>query len=583
MPTSVDAVFIKITTTPGGSVVHTSTAVYGVRVGASLDEAGAWSFWMPNEALDITYVKPFNYVEIWSTTSGVDKKEGGGIILGIDDRFDNRNNRTMVYGFDWLYDLGRVLVDEEEVSELVWVTPHLVTVNVIDGGPQFDLSNTYDDDPTTFNFVELNPHPGVDASWLYIGYEAPFFAAKYDLKVDDPLYVNTIVGTVQAEPFDDREWAVRDLDSDTTAVGGVPWVQDGIQRWPRNSRELQVEHAEYVGYWTRIRANAGTDFFLIRGIEIEVAWPTSDDVDTIIGYASGWSVEYAQSPTGRPGRVAYSVRKESVLLCLNRSAEMTNEHFRLKAPGSKIVTWLGDGWVSSGITAMHPDAYDPDDADVADHCIITRLTRKTDYSEIVTRCYPLGNGGDGAQVDLSALDTDDITVPSGYSIDKANNLIVNDDLETALGVERLANWEFPEIAPLSKGVGQSRANSLALADAALAKLIRSAGDAVHYDIEVEGLQTDLQPGDTMIVSYPIPDASGANKEIISTSLVITATEKRFTTDGRVMWDLSVSTNGTHALTPERMAANQQKNLATRLRHPAPVPIHRVGGYVQAQE
>ena len=537
---------------------------------ASLNEAAPWSFRMPNEAFDLA-IQPFRYAWIFSVTDDVQTLEGGGVILGITDEINNRDNKVMVFGFDLLFDLGRIIVDETEVSEKKWTSPVKATINTI-SGTEFVLDALVDGDFDTIDFVQLNPVSG-DLSWLYLGHEAPFAAARYTLRPDG-LYFNNTESEVTAEPFGDLEWGWAPLDSDTTVIDDVPWAQDGVQRWTRNNRELMVRHSGQNLYWVRLFATEGTNLFVMEEIEIEIDWVTDTDVDTIMGYATGWSVTYGVG--GRVGKVAYSVRRESVLLCLVRSAEMTNESFRLQTPGEREVHWLGAGWESSGITAVPVELWET--APPATTCMITRLVRKRDYTELVTRCYPLGNGNDGAQVDLSRFNSDDLTIPTGFTVDVANNLIINTALETALGNQRLMYWEFPEIAPLSGASGQSRANSLALAQAALARLTRAEGDTVHYDLELEALPERIKPGETVDVVYGLVDVDGLTRENINETLVVTQTTKRLLGDGQVQWSLSVSSTGVHLLTPERMAANEQRRLAARVRHPSPVSISRVSGY-----
>lgn len=579
MSTTVDYVYAEIRATPAGALLATLNNITDLRTNEMLDEAGQFSFLIPNTAVNPAVLKYWHCVKFYSKVgSEPGVYLGGGRITGIDDRWSGVKDTTLVTGFDHLIDLGELKVQYGEISELVWKTP-LETQKVVYNAEEVtDLPLLRDGDTTVgVQGVSLvTPDGATVGSWLYVGHEAPFWMCKFYVKEPDGGFPwsNTVPGTMQVEPFDVNDWKWRNP-TDGTAVGGIPFKQTGVVEWYRNDFEMQVTHDDKHLYWARFLVTPdGTSVFGLHEIEIAVAMPTNDDLDQLLAYAAGWSVENLHLHTGK---TAFSIRGESVLLLLRRIAEHTQEHFRLNGYG--LITWLGKStsFVSSGITAVQEPAAGHASSP-EDWCYFKSLRRKQDYSQVITRINPLGNGEDGAQVNLSQVNLAEIDLPPGYAIDEINNWVINTALEAELGVQKPAYRTYPEVAPLSGGVNTTVAESNMLATAAIAELTRHESEGKYYELsEVVGLTGSLKVGQKMVIYHQPLNQDGTVKETINETVVVTAIERRYGRDGRLTVNLEISTVAQHAPTPERLALRKQRDAQVRNLHPKPIRVDKLAG------
>lgn len=579
MSTTVDYVYAEIRATPAGALLATLNNITDVRTNEMLDEAGQFSFLIPNTAVDPAVLKYWHCVKFYSKVgSNPGVYLGGGRITGIDDRWSGVKDTTLVTGFDHLIDLGELKVQYGEISELVWTTPLETQKVVYNAEEVIDLPLLRDGDTSGgVQGVDLvTPDGATVGSWLYVGHPAPFWMGKFYVKTPDGGFPwsNTVPGTMQVEPFDVNDWKWRNP-TDGTAVGGVPFKQTGVVEWYRNDYEMQVNHDGKYLYWARFLVTPnGTGVFGLHEIEIAVAMPTNDDLDQLLSYAPGWSIENGHLHVGK---TAFSIRGESVLMLLRRIAEHTQEHFRLNSFG--LISWLGKStsFASSGITAVQEPAAAHASNPTA-WCYFKSLRRKQDYSQVITRINPLGNGEDGAQVNLSQVDLAGLDLPAGYAIDEINNWVINTALEAELGVQKPAYRTYPEVAPLSGGVNTTVAESNMLAIAAIAELKRHEGEGKYYELsEVVGLTGSLKVGQNMVIYHQPLNQDGTVKETINETVVVTAIERQYGRDGRVTVNLEISTVAQHAPTPERLALRKQRDAQVRNLHPKPIRVDKLAG------
>lgn len=116
-----------------------------------------------------------------------------------------------------------------------------------------DLTTAYDSDPDTYAEVVISSHSGEpeDATWLYVGHEAPFDQIECLFHEGA---VNTQNAVLEGQYFNGTAWVGLSI-IDGTALNGRTWAQDGVISFVRPSNWVPYHAIVEKGnwYWIRLR------------------------------------------------------------------------------------------------------------------------------------------------------------------------------------------------------------------------------------------------------------------------------------------------------------------------------------------
>ena len=582
-------------TAPGETVLGSITAIRpdSVNSTSELSRMGKWSFEMAMAAYRDSYVVEGYYLEMYSITGATEVLEFSGFITDIDDQWyrpSERVNVVLVTGRDDLFQLAKETVRFGEIYELQTVAPLYVgTTKGVYGEGDVDeiTTNVTDNDTGTSELVVFGDlvTPADKVAMLYIGNDAPFTRVDFTL---DPAHLNGIGCTLNVQichlsPSAGKAFLPPSGGfTDTITVGGAPFAQSGYISWGKEQWEIQETHDGKALYWMRIYITdiaggaANITGVGIREITVQTAGPHSGDVTQVMTYApSGWSL-HASSETATQEGYAVPMYGDSVLGTLFDLHKRSGEPFALS--GQQEVRWFDpNNLPSSGITAVENFTTS------SGYCFIRNMRRHREYREVVTRVYPRGAGDDEvAGVTISDLATDPstgnyrFTVPSGWTVDEANNYIANTPLETQRTTDGLdpvvvpAYVDFPNIAPMRGGAGHNRQTADEVAKAAIAHLQRHGQNLVYYSAEVVGLDYtagSIYPGMTMVVDADIRADNNTVTEAINDTLVIISLRRSFDKNGTRFFNLKLSPRSELEPSQEYKAAVSQMKFQQKIRHP----------------
>lgn len=146
---------------------------------------------------------------------------------------------------------------------------------------------------------------------------------------------------------------------------------------------------------------------------------------------------------------------ESLFEVLTKIAEQTGEHFTLTPGGGRRLLWLRDAVRDSGLRAVVPGANvlkpdPPDDATPEIAYIVTLDERQSRY-EMATRVFPRTEVLEGATLAL----------PSGFTLDTANNCLIYTTAEMALGrIDKVLDTSDTGITATGPEARRYRANAV---------------------------------------------------------------------------------------------------------------------------
>jgi len=208
---------------------------------------------------------------------------------------------------------------------------------------------------------------------------------------------------------------------------------------------------------------------------------------------TGWTIQNGFTQTA----VYAGFDGESVLNALIRCGEHIGEHWRL-GDGRQVV-WLGvaSTFSSSGLRAVQHinDAIAVENADSV--AVIISLKEISDAADLVTRIYPRGSGNGSAILTLAAANE---SAPAGFTLDKANNCLINSTAEALYGrIDR--EIDFKELGPLSNTALDLQNAASMLLKASLEYLKRHAAPVKFYEVELANVNQVLQPGTTLRIVY----------------------------------------------------------------------------------
>jgi len=232
---------------------------------------------------------------------------------------------------------------------------------------------------------------------------------------------------------------------------------------------------------------------LVDNLEIGVGAPVThaSAVASLAAYAPGWTFVAAGSPGFNELYLRFA--GETVLAAVRKLAQASGVHFWLS--GERTLTFFG-AFTASGLRAMAPPVGGTvgDSASVA---WIGELARTEESYDIVRRISPFAAGTGRVQLGLKATSR---AAGAGYTLDTANNRLVNNTAEALYGV-RARRVDFPEIGPISNTDADVEAAANALFDGTLGFLQRHSVPVRSYDVGLLACPAVLRPGQTIPVVF----------------------------------------------------------------------------------
>lgn len=557
-------------------VLHTIESVQGWRSTNELMAVGSFSFNMEIAELHSS-LKKGSYLRCRVYRPG--ESAGGtieyiGVIENVEDEIDPSGGRVAVRGVGRGHELTIDEADEIEIHE--WETVEVNRVHLTRPGadvlPLEDINSglAYDEnDADTFDNLKLyfwETSPDTGYYWIYWCTDAPHRAIRPIIPAGstDP---QTAAATLFSQPYDGTGWWNASNMADGTAVGGVPFSQTGWITWDRNPQERPISQEGVFGYWGRIYANADLDNFHITGFEAEQAAEHSAAITAVASYLpAGWSMA-AGSPTNTltPQMLAgYGITPFELFYQL---AQQSHEVFRIDSAAGKV-QWLNAA-VDNGLAAKV--ALDPED-DTDTTAVIVKMKRKQISNRVVTRIKPRGAGDDLlACPTLASLTDADVTALAllGFTADVANNIIINSDLETALGYQVLESVPFPHIHALRGGVGNNRQTSRQLAYSAVAWLRGHTTDTYYsYSGQLINARHEFfYEGAECQVTYDIEDDNGNLTEAVDETLIISKSTYQPNPAGVEYYQIEFTRTLYPLPEPDRLAAEMEMDKKRQKLHP----------------
>ena len=210
---------------------------------------------------------------------------------------------------------------------------------------------------------------------------------------------------------------------------------------------------------------------------------------------AGWTFTPANSP---PNNSLYGrFNGHTVLAALIKTAEKSQTHF-FRETGRSVR--FASQFTPSGLRAIRVDS----EALAPELCAITSIAEQIDVADLITRIYPRGSGNADVQLTLRATTR---TAPSGFTLSKTDNYLINDTAAAAYGrIERQV--DFREIGPIENTTPDIQAAANMLFDAALEELKRRSSELEQatYTLQLEGCSQLLRPMQSILLDYNDLDA-----------------------------------------------------------------------------
>lgn len=522
---------------------------------AQLSKAGTFTLSVPASDQRAALLIPKRVVRCYAMVGGAATEIGAGIIDGV--RWDGANT-LVVSGSDLLAELRYRSVHELNLVTETRYTP--TKVFSYSGSTWTDMVAAYDGVATFGVGNRVSFDLGAIDDFLYIGYSAPFNVVY---TYQDAGASSTIWNTVASDlnyGYSDGAggWPELKVVSDTQIVGGVPWPAslvtvdpvasgDNVVLFQRNAN-WQAETVNGVSaYWIRVDPTENIQEVSIVEFVVGVRSNLLADVAAIMDYAptawADWDAD-ADSTTifDATAEGTYAAfAGELVLSALVKIAKRAGESFRLGA--GRTLHWLhtsGNAFASSGMRAIGSNGSSGFDLD-AYTCHIVSIEETRDTSDLITRIYPFGSGNGKARVTLVNAT---LAMPTGYSMDAANNYIKRDTASPAAGeslygqIERI--MAFKDIRPTDDLTFDSVDVCNQLASLTLNYLERHCTVNYFYRLTVTGLSAILRVGETIRVVYrEVHD--GVLAVNIDADLIILSETHTFSARGLYTVSMSVGT------------------------------------------
>ena len=300
--------------------------------------------------------------------------------------------------------------------------------------------------------------------------------------------------------------------------------------------------------------SAGANYEIKSGI-------TTEDVDQVMEFApAGWGVDYSVSlATGTQSGTSFVAAGESVFDGLKTIQEASGEVFW---DDSGVTLFRDFFWMDSPQTGAGTFRNDVTQAEyeAGTYVVILELNQQRVEMDRVTRLSPYGNN----YLPIT-LAEGLVSVPAGFSVNWANNLITNTAAETAGATIRYGANTWPSIKkvandalPASEQVPE-KAAAVALFNAAIAWMTAKAARRVEFVLKVQAKET-IKPGRYWTIDY--------NGDIsINESAFIHRVREKVTRDG--MRETTVYLSTDHYQQPKNASntvANVLGNLSTWQKH-----------------
>jgi hypothetical protein len=461
-----------------------------------LDGAGTFAFTMPAGDPRAALLESKRVVRAWMEDDGAIRQVGAGIIDAV--ALDVADPSTLhVSGPDLMAELLGRIIPELAVCEQGWVYLNAGHGSVrrvpnLRNKVEEDLPEAYDGNAGTAT-AEFEIR---DDWWLYVGYDTRFDRIRVDLATVN----GTFTATPQYQYFSSAQsWDALSGVSDGTIVSGRPFAQDGDITFTRPADWERSEPTEASGswFWVRIRRepDVGNNFTIsLNEIQVYADVPTTNGVNLIMAYAPAtWTQSgYPATATGK----YLEVRNESVLAALRSLSEQggqeddapIREHFRLKT--TREIDWFST-FTDCGLRAVSADGAEAAD----DLCLIQGLRQERDTAEVVTRIYPLSNDGLGLELTTRVP-------PTGYTLSAVNNYLEYDAGVAALGrIEAAARFTDISCQENDSWYLHPAYVANAVYDRALEYLRTHAAEQYFYNLDLVKVRAEIEPGDTIAVSY----------------------------------------------------------------------------------
>lgn len=347
-----------------GSLAGTAIDVMEWNYNENLDGAGDWNMRCRASAANAALLQEGCRADVYATLGGTEQLFSSGRITGIEPAFDVNAYAWNVTGRDRIGDLSDRLIASLDVVELDWTylndgkgavywlrptgtaTPSGYAETEL--GPAFDGNlSTWGETGYPGNLVYMHsPVEGQPSSetatWIYVGYDARFNAAKFYL---DASATSDNQATMEAQYFDGSGWVTISI-VDGTSSGGATWSGTGIVSWERPSDWQRYTGIGGMGnwYWMRFRTayaahETYTDYVALAEVSVYADMPTTNGLNLIMAYAPS---DWKQSGYAATSKTAYgTINDYSVLEALGWLKEQIGGHFQASFVAGKMqIDWI---------------------------------------------------------------------------------------------------------------------------------------------------------------------------------------------------------------------------------------------------
>lgn len=378
---------------------------------------------------------------------------------------------------------------------------------------------------------------------IYIGAKSPIRSARITLKSTGAYDSNNIsAGAFYNELYNGVQWVrVSNLAytgsptpfSVLTTTFTWDFAEDTRALFHDSQNNPFADKEAY--FWIRLWPNQQIENINVAQVEVLVDSPEFGDVTEIMTYASGWAMS-ASYEAGTKNGTLQEFNGDSVMSALIATSEKSGEMFRKGA--GRSVEWLHDP-EDLGLRLIGGRGIMPNGVILnSSAALIKSIEDNEDSKEVITRIYAFGRGTGGGRPDMSkARDSvvNPILTDYGFTLDKANNCIVNASLETSLGGERPAEETFRDIGAMYNSGENSPQISEEIVKKAAAQLYERRQNKRTISVEVVGLPRRVKLAELVTIRY----AEGS-KQIFNEQFTVTEVKNTVSRSGSMTARLVLS-------------------------------------------
>ena len=306
-------------------------------------------------------------------------------------------------------------------------------------------------------------------------------SARMVMPANDPLAANINIGSVLL--------GYETIGGSPTLLGTMVVGRISKDAGPDGIANMRIEGDDVLGELTR---NTVGELKVASGAvnQNEVAnYPLGDVLAFAANNPNSWQVT-GNSTLSTSLFAVFS--DNTVFDTLSQLASKTAENFRFNqilSNGDRELYWYGQAQGSLLLTAVADG-----NADSPDICLVDNISELTLGQEVVTRIYPYGAGNALNRVTL--IDSD-VSVPSGYTINRTENYIERDGASPR--IERAVS--FKDILPLTNRRASYRTASNTLAKVAYNYLISRQPDQKVYNLTISAFDRLPVVGERIRIDY----------------------------------------------------------------------------------